>query len=277
MRSRLASTRPLSRRAQERRNRDRWGSLILILIALALVGVLGGGGWYLYTRDRIDPVTFCPEKGPKAVTAVLLDLSDPMNAVQQTALLNRLAEVKNALSEGMKLAYFTLWTTEKDVLHPEIELCSPGTGDELNPLIANPKMAKRRWDEDFSARLDRVLKQLLVPDSTETSPIMESIQSIAVTTLPPQQNVPRRLVIVSDMIQHTKGLSQYKGKPNFEAFKNTEYYRSVRANLNELKVEIVYVRRATQRNVQGRDHIQFWQEYFSSMGATLERVTAIEG
>ena len=81
------------------------------------------------------------------------------------------------------------------------------------------------------------------------------------------------------MLQNTKELSHYNGELDFVRLKERPYYRQVRTNLQDIEITILYIRRDTHRNnnIQGRKHIEFWQEYFADQDAILVRVVPIEG
>lgn len=265
-------------REERRRRQTRLG---LILIVAALVLLLAGGGAYFTlkgSQTRIDPETFCPVAGPSAVTIILIDQSDPLNPVQQEALRKRLKVLKDGLALHERLAVYAVSDTRKELPPPFIDLCNPGRGDEISPLIGNPERTRQRWEAEFSARLDEVLALMLAPGSEPASPIMESIQSVAVAGFRETGTLPRRLVIVSDMIHNTPEFSQIRDpQAAFAGFKGSRYFRKVRADLKGVEVVVHYVRRDNMAHVQGRRHIEFWQEWFAAQGATLAQVVAIEG
>lgn len=272
------SARPAPTREERRKRQTRLGAG---LIVLAFILLLAGLGIYLNLKTkqtRLDPETFCPLAGPSAVTVVLIDRSDPLNPVQQEALRKRLTVLKDGLALHERLAVYAVSDTHASLPPPLFDLCNPGRGEGLSPLVANPERARQRWEAEFSARLDEVLATMLDPGSEPTSPILESIQAAAVAGFREIQALPRRLIIVSDMIHNTAEFSQIR-QPNasFAELKASPYYRKVRADMRGVEVSVFYVRRDNMAHVQGRRHVEFWQEYFAAQGATLARVVAIEG
>ncbi len=92
-----------------------------------------------------------------------------------------------------------------------------------------------------------------------------------------RKEAAKKLVIVSDMLQHTDGVSLYRGVPDFDKFRKTEYYRRVRTDLGGVQCEILYVGRETKRGIQGAAHIKFWQLYFADQNGEITRVRMVEG
>jgi hypothetical protein len=241
-------------------------------------------GTYVYFSSwgspPLDVATLCPKKGPQALTVILVDRTDPLTAVQQQALRQRLHGIKDDMARYEGLTVYSVGPVDHELLRPEIpRLCNPGRGTDIHPAIGNPRLVERTWQERFSAPLDRLFDELLKPHKARTSPIMESIQSVAVTAFQGRQisKISRRLVIVSDMLQHSTEYSQYDAIRSFETFRQSPYYHQVRTDLRGIEVEILYVRRTTRHRVQGKGHIEFWQHYIRDMGGVLTHVVALEG
>ena len=108
---------------------------------------------------------------------------------------------------------------------------------------------------------------------------MESIQQVSVQEFLGKdlETVPKQLVIVSDMLQNTAGFSQYHGVEPFDTFRQSPYYIKVRTSLSKVEVTLFYLRRSTSGNLQGRRHIEFWENYFKDAGATLVDVKSVDG
>jgi hypothetical protein len=112
-----------------------------------------------------------------------------------------------------------------------------------------------------------------------SSPIMETIAGIAATDLatPAARQAPRRLIILSDMLQHSDIASHYRVQPVVEKFKNTANYNRVRVDLTGIDVTIFYIDRARSAGIAWDEHIKFWEQFFDAQGAVLERVRRIPG
>jgi len=264
---------------KRKRRKDTIGYLLIVIVLIVVVIVAFGHHSLKDKHPKVDKETFCPDKIIAEITAVLIDRTDRFNVVQQASIRRRLDELREEIPVGGALAIYSVSPTEKELLRPEFKMCNPGRGDKVNPLIGNPRIVERRWKKGFDEPLQRVFNDMLAPGAAEESPIMESIQSIAVSTFsgPRFKNLARQLVLVSDMLQHTKEVSHYSGDLDFAKLKESDYYRKVRANLKGVKIIIFYINRENSAELQGRNHIEYWQKYFADQGAILTRVVSIEG
>lgn len=252
-------------------------------LATALVLLLAIGIW-LYFKGRselvrADPETLCPTDGvPAEIVVLLLDMSDEFSERQRLMIHNELSRLLRGVRRFGLVQAYAVDRVEGHVPEPAIHLCNPGTGEELSRLYQNPNLARRRW-EDFMVRLDAELQRLMELPASAKSAIFEAVQATALRTFnrPVYDGVPKRLVIVSDLLQNVPGkLSMYQGIPRFEDFKESEYFSEVRTALDGVSVTLLYLVRPYARQPWPR-HIQFFEEYFRVQGATIDRVEPIYG
>lgn len=269
--------RRLTRTAKRQRD-DLMGTIILIVVALVIVGL---GAVYFRAKSMqvtLDAQTLCPADGPEGLTIVLVDRTDVLTTVQREDLRQRLMHIKDTLPKDTAIEVYSVGSVEGDLIRPEGKrLCNAGRKQDVDAMFGNPRLTEKRWQERFSAPLDKLFEKLVSSGTSERSPIMESIQSISVGafgTLSPRAK-HRKLVIASDMLQNTEALSQYKELAPFTDFRQTDPYRRLRTDLRGVEVEILYFGRRS--DLQGRKHIEFWQDYFADSGATLVHVTNIQG
>lgn len=227
-----------------------------------------------------DDITLCPtEQPPNELVALLIDVSDTPSSIQRIAIENEITRVIDKLPTLARLEIFSLSALPGKVLESELVICNPGDGNELSSIYQNPAMARRRWEEDFWGQLRPIIDgELDAPESLQ-SPIFEGIQSIAVATFgrPQYDGVPKRLVIVSDMLQYVPGAeSHYRSVTSIEELRNSAYFNRVRTDLRGLDAEIIYIQRA-ESTVQGVEHIRFWEGYFDVQGARLIEVRRVFG
>ena len=244
------------------KHKDRWG-VVLLTISLIIISI--GATFYFYLRSdssKFDKNTYCPRDGESAITVVLFDRSDALNVVQQEALRRHLDRVKGDLDQHEKLAIYLIDDTKNQLLRPFFEMCSPGKGDDVSPLIKSPALAKKIWNERFSNKVDAVIVEMIKPNTAPHSPIMESIQAVAIRHFGDKRISQKRLVIASDMIQNTREHSQFRGVMPFNDFKQTAYLRHVLAHLNGAEVKLSYINFDGGRGISGPKHLEFWQHYF---------------
>jgi hypothetical protein len=264
---------------RRKRRKDIWGA---VLLALSLLAVLVGVYFYYRLSSSViavDRQTLCPADGPRSLTVVLIDMTDPLSAIQMQDVSTRLDQIKNKVPRWGEIELFTVGPIGNGLHRPDLTLCNPGNGSQVSSIYGNPGLAKKRWRTKFAHRIDQVLGKLLHGQPANTSPILESIQQVGVQSfgVGHAENIPKRLVIVSDMIQHTKEFSQYRGVKPFSDLRQSPYYLRVRTNLADVNVDILYLRRAQAAGLQGTRHIEFWQRYFEDAGATVDKVVSIQG
>lgn len=266
------------KRHERKRRHDLIGSFIIVacfLVAIALI--------FVYVRTnaterKIDEQTLCPVDGADGLTVVLIDRTDPLSAIQREDLMRHLDQLKAALPIRTAIEVYSIGADQGDLLKPEgHRLCNAGRATDVDALTGNPRLTEKRWRERFSRPLDDLFERMTQSATSPRSPIMEAIQSVAVTAFGrlPERASYRRLVIVSDMLQNSDLLSQYGKLIAFDQFKQQNQYQRLRTDLKGVEVELWYI--GGRSPLQGRQHIEFWQQYFANTGATLVRVSAIQG
>lgn len=265
-------------RERRRRKKQLLGTLFLLLGICGILSLLGAYLWVRAHQTQLDKSTLCPADGPRGLTVILFDMTDALNPVQQEALRQELKRIKEEIPIATAIEMYSVRSTQGELLSPEgPALCNPGNSKGISKLMGNPRLAEKKWLEGFEKPINAIVDKMLTLETAPISPILESIQSVAVTAfgkIPNDVNY-RRLIIVSDMLQNTEELSQYHQLVPFSQLRNTAYYRKVRADLSHVEVEIIYLRRDTGH--QGKDHIEFWQEYFVDCGARLSHIKALQG
>ena len=258
---------------------------IAVLVALFLVV---GGIAYFYASARadmrpIDETTFCPkdEKGPNSVTAVLVDKTDTFNPTQQAAIRDRLNDVKDHTSRYDLLEIYSVEIHPEKTSEARFFDVQSGRGEAINQWTGNPHLVEDRWQALFDKPLQHLFDSILEGGTAQISPIMESIQSIVVTRLGSQElvskKVPRRLIVISDLMQYVKDYSQYKPFASFEKFKTSPYFQNVRSDMSGISVEFWYVRRQSTLAIQKEKHVDFWRDYITDQGGDIEKVWYVPG
>ena len=253
-----------------------------ILIAVVVLVLLYGIYWYDVTRRAhvtLNSETYCPEGGPRAVTAVIVDTTDALNVVQRTHLMHEIEELIAAIPRYGALEIYAVGPVKEEPPQPIFLKCNPGRAAEISEWTGNPKRVERDWREGFRKPLDGVLNTVLESNGDDNSPILESIQWVTINALtsPGRSESPRRLVVVSDFLQNTAGLSHYRGVPAFATFAKTPYYRKILAPLQGVSVELLRVRRYTSEEIQEQPLTRFWIEYFDAQGVRDLRFLNLAG
>ena len=251
------------------------GATLVVLTAL-----LGGLYWKSESlKVEIDKVTLCPiKKSPAEALVVLLDVSDQLSEPQLIKIDNEVERLRDSLPRWGRIEIYVVARGGERLTVPVIQRCNPGTGKDMSKIYQNPDLAKKRW-QAFAQELRDQIKVLMQLPDTGTSPIFESIQAVSLRTFdrPDMDGVPKRLVVVSDLMQNVPGsLSHYRGVPDFEEFAASPYFSRVRCDLDGVDVTLLYLRRS-ELSVQGTKHISFWAQYFEAQGATVHEVEPVFG
>jgi len=228
----------------------------------------------------VNYATGCPkDRNYSAIFAILLDTTDSLSPLQQEIVQKKLDELAEKVPRYGKLEIFAVRTSSDRLIEPLLQVCNPGRASDTNEWTGNPRLMEKRWHEKFLDPLDKSLKVALSDSiSAKQSPIMEEIQQVSVQAFfeaPPKTS--KRLTIVSDMLQNSAVLNQYRHPESFEEFEHQPGFLKVRPELNDVDVTILYVRRTSEFNRQGKRHVEFWQSFFAASGARIEEVMSISG
>lgn len=252
-----------------------WGILALTIA----VGVAGAAGWFFFGKREagLQPATLCPVAGPKGHAILLVDRTDPFNFTQKQAFLRYLAEFgRGRVKEGELFSVFVLGEDFTANAQPVFEMCNPGQGQDKNIWTSNPERLRRLFEDRFLGPMAALADQLAAKTPAPNSPIMEMLQLVAINGFRAAGVAgPRRLYVVSDMLQNTPAFSQYRSDSDFAAFRETPIFPKVRTDLAGVDVELAYLVNNPTR--QNRRHVKFWEDYFQAMGAAVVAVRLLEG
>ena len=274
------------------RDKKRSGDLKGYLIMGLVVVLLAAAAAYLFinegNRVKIDPNTFCPteEKERFGKTVALLDLTDPLNKAQKEFFLKEIKELKDQIPKHHSL---TIYTLDEDLdlsKSRKITMCNPGTIEDIestyDKISINPKEIKKRWVEGFSKQISNVVNNIMFGDNSQnSSPVMEMFQLIALNEFKGFEGVDNEIIILSDMIQNTTGMSMYEnGLIPFSKFKESAYFSKVRTNLNNnVSIKLFIIKRDGSRAMQEKKYFtNFWAQYFYSGNKAKDfKITFVDG
>lgn len=264
---------------REREARQTRGAILKIGGVFAAVLTVGAA--YIgiaSSRPKLDPETLCPAK-PASVTVLLVDVTDPMNAPQRQDFANQLERLKNSIPRYGKLIVTKVGGGPDGLLSPVIVRCNPGTAADENEATGAPAKLQKQWDEGFNAPLNQAFEQIAQASGAEQSPILESIQSVALTEFqkPAMADKPRQLIVASDLLQHTSSASFYRGLPDPGAFVGSEAFRKARTDLRGVKVELWMLQRSDGSSTQPRALPDLWDRMITEQRGTVTRVYNVSG
>ena len=259
---------------KETRTLDRQGvrQIAASVLALGLVGALVA--WQQLRTPVLDPVTLRAAGQPvRGEVAILLDVTDPLTPSQVAAATEWLRQLE--LVELLPNEHLTVWalgTWESGGLERVFTRYYPGR--ESDPILHNPSGSAASCDSLFSRPLRAAVQRAATGRHYPRSPILEAIQEIARQPEFADARIPRHLVVVSDLLQHTPALSFYRRVPSFQAFHQTPQFAALRAELRGVAVDLLYLPRSEVGGAGAR-LIEFWREYVVACGSRSVRVRRV--
>lgn len=269
-----------SRRLASRRRRRATGArrfdLVWLTLAAVAIACLGGAFWLVTALEEppLDETTLCPADGPTAGTVIVLDLTDPVEPSQLALIRQRVETAIRSSGVGTLFAV--------GLVHPEAAergarfvVCKPQSGADANELYENPRMIEERYVSAFQVPLEAALSAMLLSGVADSSPILESLQAtVADAAGFSDASYPRRLIIVSDLLQHSSAFSFYRGN-TWRSFTESPDYRRLARNLGGVSIEILRLPRPRARIGDWEDVDDFWVRYFEHQGVAQVRPTTI--
>lgn len=277
------STRRLGKRRRGKsvsgRNWQSTGGIGLAILAFVII--VGVVMWSTSVGDPArDRETMCPAVGPSQVTAILVDSTDCFGAISRADILGRLDDlVSDSRPDEMVIVYEASQSLT-NAFEPQIKVCNPGDPDAADPLISSPELIRKKLEERYRVPLTRMFEDLLDCQEAPVSPIMETIQAISVTVFArgAYEGLPMRLILISDLLQHSKHLSLYREPLDYEAFARGTGVQALRTDLRNVVLEILFVSRDAHSQVGSSIKlIRFWERWINEQGGQIERVTRIHG
>lgn len=250
------------------------GAMILLVLVAVVVLVL------LKPEAAVrDPVTLCRSEGPYSITAILLDRTDSFGTHTKNDLKVQIQNLLDLIEENHELSLFAMESTHENGLDPIIRVCNPGDPENVDPLIQSEAIVRRNWQQKFRQPLEKVLRTLLHEKEAPSSPIMESVQSVSITHFQDtnRRSVPRRLIIISDLLQNSDVLSFYREPPNFQRFQRTHESRGLNPDLRGVDIELWLIQRRQPQQGDGGALLKFFQSWLSQHGGQVVRALRISG
>jgi hypothetical protein len=212
-------------------------------------------------------------------TVIVIDHTDSINPTQKASLERRLWDVASDVEKNGSIRFYSVDANEHKILNADFEMCNPGSEKDLNDWDGNKRLARKRYEKLFSGIVKEKMNGILSADTASRSPIMKSVQAAVVNSFIGSENraVKKRLVLVSDLLEHSSDFSLYGNTPDFETFRKDNYWPSVRADMKDVEVTIFWLNRKGSEKFQKPQLKTFWQMYFIEQGASEVRFIPIEG
>ena len=258
------------------------GKISLIIGILVILTGIGSVVLYNFVgNDRVvlDPYTGCPINGPVSRTVVLIDQTDTFSSVQAVDIQNQFDAYKASVPRYGELVVYTIGATVNAIPSPVIRVCNPGGEDDVDRLVESPVRIMKLWKESFDLPMREVIETVLKPMESRTSPIIETIQAVVVTEFGPTRmdKTKKSLVVISDLLQHSDALSQYRGSVELDAFLNSVTFKKLSADMRDVSIDFLYLYRATQKNLQNEAHRKFWIGLIHAQHGLVNKFYSVSG
>jgi hypothetical protein len=250
------------------------GTAVIVFVVVAVAGFFGYSHFTRPAKD--DKTTLCPAAGPLGHVVVLVDKSDPMTFTQRKSFNVIYRDLVTQVQRGHLLSVYALDEDFKSTAEPLLEMCNPGDGRGVSTFDDNPGQRKKVYETRYlKPFLDRE-EELVTESSGKASPIIEMMQLVGITGFRKHAVAgEKRLIIVSDMIHNTSGLSMYKGVPDYSSFGQTSYGVKSRADLKDVAVELRMLMNTPA--IQNEKLLEFWKTYIRQSGGRLVLHDPING
>ena len=245
-----------------------WRGLIAVMV-LSVFGLFAFIAFNSPPAVAEDTMCRLDRKDP-AHTVMLIDQSDPFNP-------NDFGWVREFMdAEARELPKYgrltVLAPNSADPYDPVdiYSMCSPGSVDDANPILQNPRMIDDTWRETFYEPLKSSVEAALTDNQQPSSPLSEAIYAIADRADFQDLQPNRRFVIVSDLMQHSDGFSFYRSGANYEGFAETRLAEQL-PGMDGVDVVARIVPRQ-EYDLPMADVKTFWASYFDKTGAAYSSV-----
>jgi len=223
----------------------------------------------------------CDEYPPKSVIAVLIDVSEPLD-VPNKMTYNKISErIISEAQRDTRLDVYKIAGSTSGVSGPVISLCIPTAASE-NKLLKGDKFWSKKIEKEFKSPIMEILSKLGENAiGGKESPIIESIFSMSVKSFIASgsgQNMPGKVVVVSDFMQNSSILSFYaQSIPTYKEWRNSPEGRSWVRNFGNVTFEAIAIPRAgsSALPMRGRDFFDsyglnnFSKYYFRDMASSI--------
>ena len=229
---------------------------------------------------RLDE-NLCPRnQPPERTTILLLDTSDPLNEKQRGVFSRMVRELQEPggpadfrVAPGEALVVYELPQKFDDV-EPLVLVCNPGDRPDdwgwQRELTEGKQLALAAWRR-FRERVEPLFADR---ESTAepSSPILEFLGVIVPRHTPSARvatETRTHLILYSDLLQHSSGLSHYGPYPPADAIPQTTGLRHLRTDLTGVEVSLYRLERSRDARWQTTEHYYWWTRLVDALGGKV--------
>lgn len=251
-----------ARKAQEDRR-----ALLILGFSLLAIGGAGALAWSART-PALETGSGCPRGQivPDVHTVVLVDQTDALTQRQVDYARSLILLEYQRLPAGGRLTVRPI-DADPDSTARDFSRCRVRRGTEVSGLTTNPDVVEAEFRRTVGDALNGYLEDLETRPVAEASPIMETVETVAESRDFGPNVDRRRLVLLSDMAQHSGRVDQYADR----SFALDDASRDLLPrNFRGVEVRVHYVERPSLAALQGPEHERFWRSWFRTAGADAQ-------
>lgn len=239
-----------------------WGVSALVLSGMSAAA-------YVMMSSPPDPVALCERDVQIGhSTLVIIDTTDAFSENHKRRVDKTIRDERDRAPRGSKFSVIILNAADPYTPMEIVTACNPGRGDEVNQLFETASRTEKEWNEKFAAPIASAIAKAGEAGPAERSPIIETIAA-ALTRPDFDARIPhRRLVIISDLLEHEERYSQLAGGDFAAGYSRSILGRIAPLDLANASVALDYLQRPEFAEIQGAAHRQFWRGLFTEAGAT---------
>jgi hypothetical protein len=256
--------------------RDHVLGFSLLLLAIVSSAVAGR---YVYAHRQPElalDADHCPPTPPGA-WLVAFDITNRQPPQEQQRITSDVIAIAERMHINERLALHVLTGNAEDSAAPwplpgfanGFRLCKPADPTTVDPRVQNERLVRAAYEQDFLKPLQGALPDLVKGTNATRSPLLQAIEIMMWSPLF-RRDVPNRtLVIFSDLLIHTRELSQLsRPLTNPCSVLASDIGKRLKArNWQGVRVILQYLRNPADAQRQSPEHLRFWSQLFYGLGA----------
>ncbi|QYK05834.1 hypothetical protein [Shewanella zhangzhouensis] len=244
---------------EEQKNRPQW---LLIISGVFLLVILVSAGWYAITKKKFDKLTLCELDAPSQVVAILIDKTGGFNQNQQRLVSRAIIKEIDELSVGYRVAIYEVDPATFNGLSTAVfDKCKPRDGSDANQFFENKLMLEKKFKQSFKSPVEDITEAATQSLDASRSPILESLTDLAtIYSLESDQKLAR-IVLITDLIQHTDAISFYR--THLSAIPPKSQVSRL-PDLFGVEVQLYWLlREGNEKRIQDSGLISWWEQAFN--------------
>ena len=240
-----------------KKNSDAFGMLLIGSVVLVIIVLLGFAAYHTLNKPSISQYN-----------VFLIDVSSPLTPQQKDQLKNMFEDYIKESPVNSKHVFYKVDEIKDQLLKPVVEGVSNYSEKDKNYFTSSPEREKKVWAKKFEQPFLAALETTTASSDSKNSPILESIKSVVISTLNKYEakGKPKRLILVSDLMQHTSSLNFYKEIPDYKLLKQNPEFRNLRIDLTGIDFEIWWLNPSNNPAVYNKLQSIWLQIIYDQMG-----------